>query len=124
MKFRPLKKFLQDDFKDAPQYFFDFLANLNLIVDSLNPLLQNGIDIDNNQTAERQSVSLSHNTPVSVRMRRMTAQPNIVRLGYAGGNPGTAYIAGYNTDGTVRVGVFFHGTAPTAPVSCILIFEP
>lgn len=124
MKVSQFKRFLQDDYSGADQWFYDFLGNLNMMIDTLNPLLQGNVDIDNNQLAERVIISLSHNTPISIRLRKLTVQPNIVRLGYAGGNPGVAYISGYNKDGTVNAGVYFLGTPPTAAVSCILIFEP
>jgi hypothetical protein len=100
------------------------LGNLNLIIDTLNPLVQNNIDIDNNLLAERQTVTLSHNTAIQIKMQKLAQQPRIVRVGYASGYIGVGAITGYNTDGTLEVTVYFVGTAPTSPVSTVLIFEP
>jgi len=124
VKIRPLKRFLQDDYRSAPQWFFDFLGSLNQAVDTLNPALQNGLDLDNNMTAERQQVTVTHNVPITVRMRRIGTTPRLVRLGYAAGYVGTANVTAYKSDGGVTVTVFFLGTVPTTAVSVVLIFEP
>jgi len=124
MKIRPLPRFLQDDYKSASSWFYTFLGNMNLIIDTLNPLIQNNVDIDNNLLAERQIVTLSHNTPITIKLQKLTAIPRLVRVGYAAGYVGVGAITGYNTDGTFQVTVYFVGTAPTAAVATTLVMEP
>lgn len=124
MQIRPFQRFQNDDYKAAPSWFWDFLGNLNQMVDTLNAALQNNLDIDYNFRAERQTVKVSHNVPVTLNLRRLSGQPRMVRLGYASGYQGTATITGYNTDGSLQVTVFFLGTAPTTPQTVTLVFEP
>jgi hypothetical protein len=124
MKIRPFTRFSQDDYRGSPVWFWNFLGNLNLMVDTLNAALQSNLDIDNNLLAERQTVSVSHNVPVTLRMKKLTSTPRLVRLGYANGYIGTAAISKYNTDGSLQVTVYFLGTVPTSAQSVVLIFEP
>ena len=123
MKVAPFKRFLQDDYHSAPQWFFDFLGNLNQMIDSLNPALQSGLDIENNLTAEVQQVTVSHEVPITLKMRRIVT-PRLVRLGYASGYHGVAGIVGFGTDGSVQVIVSFVGQMPPGPVAVELVFEP
>lgn len=124
MKIRQFRRFNRDDYRAAPDWFLNFLDNLNLMVDQLNVLLQNNIDIDNNLLAERRTLSVTHNTPINVTMQKLTQQPYLVRAGYASGHVVTGCnITGYNSDGSVAVTVTF-ADAPTSPVSTTLIFEP
>jgi hypothetical protein len=123
MKIRPFQRYANEDYKSAPKWFWDFLSNLNMMVDTLNSCLQNNLDIDNNLLAERQTVTVSHNTPATVSMKKI-GTPRLVRLGYANGYQGTASITGYGTDGSVIVTVFFVGTPPTTAQAVTLVFEP
>lgn len=124
MKIQSLKRYNSDDYSDAPDWFSDFLSNINSTIDTLNPLLQNNVDIDNNLLAERQIVKLSHGVAVKVRLRTLKVRPSLVRVGYASGFVGVGAITAYNTDGTYSVTVFFLGTPPTAPVLAVLVLEP
>lgn len=124
MKLKPFIRFANEDYKTAPKWFWDFLGNLNQAIDTLNALLQNNVDIDNNLLAERQTVTVSHNTPITLTMKKLTSTPRLVRLGYANGYQGVASITGYTTSGGVTVTVYFLGTAPTAAQSVVLVFEP
>lgn len=124
MRFRPLVHFNTDDYRTAPQWFSNFLSVMNLMVDTLNSLLQNNVDIDNNLLAERQTVSVIHNVPTTVKMRKLAQTPFLVRAGYASGHVVTGCsITGYNNDGTVQITVQFSG-APTTAIATTLIFEP
>jgi hypothetical protein len=124
MKIRPLPRFLQDDYPTAGSWFYNFLGNLNLIIDTLNPLVQGNIDTFYNIQCERQTVTLSHATAIQIKLQTLTAIPRFVRVGYAAGYVGVAAITSYNTDGTFDITVYFQGTAPTAAVATMLIFEP
>ena len=124
MQIRPLPRFLQDDYPSAGAWFYNFLGNLNSIIDTINPLIQSGIDTFYNINCERQTVTLSHNTPIQITLKTLDAIPRFVRVGYAAGYIGVGAITSYNTNGTFMVTVYFVGTAPTAAVSTMLIFEP
>lgn len=102
----------------------NFLDNINTTIDMLNPLIQNGIDIDNNMTSERQVVTLSHGVAIKISLRKLSIRPALVRVGYAAGHVGVGAITTYNADGSLNVTVYFQGTAPTAAVATTLIFEP
>jgi hypothetical protein len=124
MKVRTFKRFADDDYPHAPQWFLDHLDALNPMIDALNPLLANNIDIDNNMLAERQTVTLSHNTPIQIKLQKLKTTPFIVLVGYAHGYIGHGAITSYNNDGMFYVTVFFLGTIPTSPVSTTLVFLP
>jgi hypothetical protein len=120
----PFRRFNKDDYRNAPQYFYTLLDNLQPIVDTCNFLFQSNIDIDNNMLAERQIVSCTHGVPFSTRMRTLAVTPKLVRYGYASGAQVlAANITGYNADGTVEVTVLFNG-APTTAQTLQLVFEP
>lgn len=123
IKIRPFVRFNQDDYKGSSAWFWNFLGTLNLMVDTLNFLVQGNIDIDNNLYAERQTVSVSHNTPITLSMKKITSVPKMVRVGYASGYIATANITAYDTDGTLQVTVYFLGTVPTTAQTVILVFE-
>lgn len=124
MRIASFIRFNRDDYREAEPWFSDFLDSLNIIIDTLNPLLASNIDINNNLLAERQIVTLSHNVPIKVRLQRLKQIPTLVRVGYANGFIGTGAITGYNPDGTVMVTVFFHGTPPANPTATVLVIEP
>lgn len=124
MKLQALKRYNKDDYPNAADWFLTFLDNLNSTIDILNPLLTHNIDLDNNILGERQTVTLTHATPISIKMRSLKQQPRFVRVGFASGYVGIGAISTYNTDGTLMVTVYFQGTLPTAPVSTVLYFEP
>ena len=124
MKISPFRRFNSDDYPSAASYFSDFLGSLNVIVDALNNLLQNNIDITYNMAAERQTQMMTHGVAQNIKLNTLKQTPSLVRVGYAGGYVATAAITNYNSDGTVQVTVYFQGTAPTTPVSTLLVFEP
>lgn len=124
MKLAPFRRFNRDDYRAAESWFGDFLDAMNLIIDSLNPLVASGVDIDNNLLAERQIVTLSHNVPIQIRLQRLKQVPKLVRVGYANGFIGTGAITGYNGDGSIMITVFFQGTPPTVPTATVLVIEP
>lgn len=125
MKVRSINRFNRSDYPNQSDEFYRLLDNLNLIPDTLNPLLQSNVDIDNNLLAERQTVTLSHGVPVTVRMRKLKQTPFLVRYGYANKNAvRSATITQINADGTIAVTVFFESPAPTNPVPVVLVFEP
>lgn len=124
MKVAQLRRLNSDDYHNAPEWFLTFVDNMNVMIDNLNPLLQNGIDIDNNITAERQTVTLSHATPIKIKLNRLTTTPKIVRVGYAAGLVGVAAITAFNADGTITITVYFQGTPPTTPILTTLVMEP
>jgi hypothetical protein len=118
------KRFDKEDYRTSPDWFDDFLENLNPMIDALNPLLQNSIDIDNNLLAERQTVAVTHNVPITLTMKRLKQTPFLVRAGYAQGHIVTGCnITAYNSNGSIQVTVLFND-APTTAVSTVLIFEP
>lgn len=124
MKIRPFIRFAQDDYKQAPQWFFTFLGVMNMFVDTLNAVLQNNVDIDNNQLAERQTLAVQHGVPISTKLNKLTGMPRMVRAGYASGQVVTGCsITGYNNDGSVQVTVLFNG-APSGTISTVVVFEP
>lgn len=118
-KFTPLKHLNADDFRTAPQWFRDYLDQYNILADALNFLLPGHIDIDWNLQAEKQTVTVSHNTPVTVNLQKLST-PTFCILGYCGGSVGVANIVGYPNPKSVSVNVFFLGTVPTNPVSAVL----
>lgn len=124
MKIQPFKRLNRDDYRNAPDWFYDFLDAMNPLIDTLNILLLSNIDINNNLLAERQVVSLQHNVPITIKLLSLKQQPSLVRVGYANGFIGTGAITGYNVDGTYQVTVFFLGTPPTASTLTVLVFEP
>ena len=124
IKIQALKRYNKDDYSGATQWFLTFLDNINTTIDTLNPLLQGNVDIDNNLLAERQTVTLSHATAIKVKMRDLTIRPTLVRVGYAGGYVGSCAVQTYNVDGTITIICYFQGTPPTVPVATTLIFEP
>lgn len=127
MKLLPFRRFLNEDFPKAPQYFYDFLADLNPFVDAINRLFQGNIDITNNLLAERQTVSVQHGVAVTIKLQKLDPnfqRPFLVRAGYANGQTvSSVAITGYNSDGTFTVVVSFVG-APTATIPVLLVFEP
>lgn len=124
MKVRTFKRFSDDDYGQAPSWFLDFIDALNPMVDSLNPLLANNIDLDNNMLGERQTVLLSHGVPIIIKLQKLRQVPRFVRVGYAAGYVGLGGITTYLNDGTFYVTVWFLGIVPNVPVSTILFFEP
>jgi hypothetical protein len=122
MKIRPLQRHNVDDYRQAPQWFRDFLDVTNQGVDTLNTVLQGNIDINNNLAAESQTVTLSHNTPTKVRLLRLQSVPSFCIAGYAGGNVGVGRITNYQSDGSLMVTVYFLGTPPTGSVATKLWF--
>jgi hypothetical protein len=124
MKISALNRFNIDDYSNSPQWFQNFLNNLNTIVINLNNLIQNNVDLTYNILCERQTVSLKHGVPITITLRSLKTRPTLVRVGYASGYVGTGAITAYNTSGTLQVTVYFSGTAPTGAVSTVLVFEP
>lgn len=126
MKIQSFRRFTMQDYTGAPTWFQNFLNALDPMIDTLNFLLQNNIDLDNNILGERQTISLKHNVPITVKMKTLgQTRPNIVTVGYAQGFIGSAAITAYNADGTVDVTVFFQGAIlPTGSVSTMLFFQP
>lgn len=124
MRIRPFTRLSTDDFRGAEPWFITFLETMNPMIDTLNSLVQNNINIDDNLLAERQTVLLSHGVPVTIKLRKLRQQPYFVRVGYAAGHVGTGAVTGYNSDGSVQVTVYFSGTIPTTPVLTTIVLEP
>lgn len=124
MRIAAFARFNKDDFRNAPDWFLNFLDNINVTIDSLNPLIAHGIDIDNNMLAERQTIKVTHNVPLKITLRSLSRQPTLIRVGYAAGHlVSGASITGYNTDGSIMVTILF-SDAPTTPVLATVVFEP
>lgn len=124
MKLATLLRFSEDDYTGAPDWFRTFLGSLNQMVDSIGPLVQHNIDLDNNILGERQTLTVTNGVPITVRLRTLKTTPSFVRVGYAAGYVGVAAITKYNVDGTLQVTVNFTGTQPTSSVSITVYFEP
>jgi hypothetical protein len=124
MKFRPFRRFVIDDYPTSQSWFRDFLDALNPLIDTLNPMLQNGLDTTYNLTGERQVISLQHGVPVTVKLNSLKSQPVFVRCGYASGYVASAAVTAYNGDGSVTILPYFAGTPPASSVSVTVFFEP
>lgn len=123
MQIQQFRRFSAEDYPHAPTWFRSLMDNINPMVDQLNQLLAGNIDIANNLLAERQTITVKHGVPFSIRMQRLTQTPFLVRVGYANGHVGYAAITNFNNDGTVQVTVYFQD-APTAAIPTLLVFEP
>lgn len=126
MQISGFSRFTSDDFRNVPAWFKAVIVILNPLIDTLNQLLQNGIDLRYNIQAEQQTINIVGGTATQVYLQTLTLAPHNVRAGNAGSTEEVSMvnIIGYDNTGINPIVVVRFQSGTTSAIPVLLTFEP